>query len=1092
MAEFPLDESQNSVLRALAQHDAISVFGAPGTGKSFTLRAIVKNALSLNPAAQIAVLTTSRRSASATRNQLSLELGGLNKGVQVRSISAFAFEIVARYAQLSGRRPPELITGPDQDAILKEAFEIALSNLPSKLDLSLAQIPNLSPETVNLPAFRADFRDLITRAAELQLSPADLTALSRQHRIPVWELGAQLMETYEKMLASSAGIEHAHADQVDHARLAALAARDIQLWRADQEKDSHFLNSLQIPRWDLILVDDVQNAPLSLLELLRQLQASGAKIVTFGDPDSAVEGYRGGVAYLPMLLTRSRAAKGLGAVRLNLQISYRTCGDIALIAAQIQQAIHTAGGGSHRNVVCRLRKDADPEQNDSNVLARTFVNERAQIAFIANEFKRLHLEQGIGYGEMAVITRSASEHLRLRRLFEEFQISVEPAVSTLPLREAPLVHEILSLIASVIGFKSAQLAANVSEILGGRLFGYPPAVIRRITRELHGWELLAAGTRSGSELLESLTKNPDAEIYAKIPELVKIAAAASAIKKAESEQINVQEALWQIWDTLQIAQDLQEQALNGGELGTLADENLDSVMQLFRFAQRAAERENGAVSLQRLLSLLEVQDLPEDSIAKSGNNINQVALITAASAMGQNWKYAAVVNINDGSWPNTQLRNPLTQVPQLSSMVIHSLVAGENLPPRALLSEVIDDELRMFLVAVTRAANRLYLCAVESDAANASAFLKLVAAEVPKEMPAAAENKMDESAAAAKQKVGNTPKPFRVPLLHCTSEIKVINYQNELGKLRIVARYGSDSMRLQAKNMIAALLKSRSEQQGSRHLDTWVDELPISIDAEIPGKPTVSPSSAERYLECPLSAFYNQIGARADDGTSLSLEIGSLLHKIFELHPDGGVTEMITSLDSLWQNYFPALEEADFADIRTELLEMIQNYDHYAQQTAGLHKYTELSAKYIGAEFDVHARIDRLEANPDNPQEAAVVDFKTSKSYPTSSEVRVNPQLRIYQWLIDQGCLESADSGDKITRSSGASLFFLRKPLKRAFYRQEKLSAEQLQEVETDLMQVASDIKGPQFLAQAESKLCANRCAFKTLCPGYEGKRVFS
>lgn len=1125
MEQFGLDESQKAVINAWAENRAVSVFGAPGTGKTFTLRALVHEQLAKNPFARIAVLTTNRRNATELRNQLSIELGGLQKNIQVRSLTAFAFEIVAQFAQLSGRKPPELITGPDQDAILKEAFEIALSDFPSKIDLTLTGIPNISTDIIELAAFRADFRDLITRANELQLSAQDLKNLAQKYDLPIWELGAQLLETYEKMLASAAGIVHAHADQVDHARLTTLAAQNLKQWNNANDPAIPERNQLGIPQWELVLVDDIQNAPLSILELLRALQSSGAKIVTFGDPDAGVEGYRGGVPHLPMLLARSWQQNGIGAMRRKLQLSHRVFGDIAVVASRIQQAIHTAGGGTHRKALSvfadhlqhenkaatQETASEDVSNTASNVCAQTFVNERAQIAFIANKFKYLHLSQKISYADMAIITRSAAEHNRLRRILEEFQIPVEPAISSLPLREAPLVRELIALISLSIGYELKRISVPITQILAGRLFGYSDLIIRRIIRQLHGWELLSGGMRSGEELLQSIVINPEAEIYTKIPELQKISAVISVIKEVSADFRNAQEALWKIWDALQLAEKLQTQALNGGEIGDLADEQLDAIMQLFRFTQRLVEREGENTSLQNLLALLEVQDLPEDSIAKSGNKNNQISLTTAASAVSKTWKYVAIINLNDGSWPNTRMRNPLTQVPKLSSLVIHSLVAGADIKPRSLLSEVIDDELRMFLVAVTRASHQLFLFGVESAEANASAFLHLVTDEEMLETETG-ETETGEKQEQIKIKpikesintsqvqsdIANLHEneivQAKIVLKHCTKDVKVLKLENEIGKLRLVARHGSPQMQNQAAELISVLQNSYEKNLiNSTHLQCaeWIDELEISNEAEISGKPVISPSKVEKYLECPLFGFYDEIGARADDDANTSREVGSLIHKICELYPDGGYEIMAEKLDSMLPEYFPKLNEIKISEIRTDLLKMLKNYDEYAQKFAGMPKYTELPAKYLSENFDIHARIDRLEYNPEMPDEVAVVDFKTGKSYPTKAEAAQNAQLRIYQWLIEKGCVIAPNSGVAIKKSNGANLFFVRKPLDTALYAQEALNDTQISEVTAELEKVAKDSKGPYFLAQTESKLCT-RCVFNQLCPEFEGKRVFS
>ncbi len=87
---------------------------------------------------------------------MSLRLGSLSERVGVHTLTAFAYSIVQAYAQAVGRRDPELISGPEEDALLAEI-------------LGDADAPIEFPEFVTddlraTKGFRSQIRDLITRA----------------------------------------------------------------------------------------------------------------------------------------------------------------------------------------------------------------------------------------------------------------------------------------------------------------------------------------------------------------------------------------------------------------------------------------------------------------------------------------------------------------------------------------------------------------------------------------------------------------------------------------------------------------------------------------------------------------------------------------------------------------------------------------------------------------------------------------------------------------------------------------------------------------------------------------------------------------
>lgn len=127
MCDHVLDQSQQAVVSAcedIARSHiggrALSVIGAASTGKTTLLRRCLQAVLRHSPNASIAVLSPDRRAADETRNTIVGELKVLGEHVRVRSISAFAFAIVSRYAQAVGRKEPELLSGPEQDALIKE------------------------------------------------------------------------------------------------------------------------------------------------------------------------------------------------------------------------------------------------------------------------------------------------------------------------------------------------------------------------------------------------------------------------------------------------------------------------------------------------------------------------------------------------------------------------------------------------------------------------------------------------------------------------------------------------------------------------------------------------------------------------------------------------------------------------------------------------------------------------------------------------------------------------------------------------------------------------------------------------------------
>ncbi|WP_305798133.1 3'-5' exonuclease, partial [Micromonospora sp. U56] len=111
------------------------------------------------------------------------------------------------------------------------------------------------------------------------------------------------------------------------------------------------------------------------------------------------------------------------------------------------------------------------------------------------------------------------------------------------------------------------------------------------------------------------------------------------------------------------------------------------------------------------------QDLPADTLAASADRGEAVRLLTAHAAKGLEWDLVAVAGVQEGIWPDLRLRGSL-----LGSERLVDVLAGraDGAGTRASLvgqtSALLDEERRLFHVAVTRARRRLLVTAVASAA----------------------------------------------------------------------------------------------------------------------------------------------------------------------------------------------------------------------------------------------------------------------------------------------------------------------------------------------------------------------------------------
>ncbi len=114
---FKPDASQQSVLVA-ARRGHVRIWGAAGSGKTFTVKALVVDVAARSGADSVRVMTSTRRTATLLRDGLALAVGAPTHGPLARSVSSFAHQVIV--AAAGGAAHVKLIAGGQHDALLAE------------------------------------------------------------------------------------------------------------------------------------------------------------------------------------------------------------------------------------------------------------------------------------------------------------------------------------------------------------------------------------------------------------------------------------------------------------------------------------------------------------------------------------------------------------------------------------------------------------------------------------------------------------------------------------------------------------------------------------------------------------------------------------------------------------------------------------------------------------------------------------------------------------------------------------------------------------------------------------------------------------
>lgn len=959
--------------RAVLAHDAavVRVLGGPGTGTTTTAVELVVDQVRRRGgvADRCLLLTPTRQGAADLRSRVTSRLGGTTTQVVARSHQAFGFAVLRAQAALLQQPAPRLLSGPEQDVVLREllAGHAADGTGP-------AWPPTLQAALVTR-GFRAELRDLLMRAVELGLDADGLAALGRQAGRAEWVAAAAVLREYDEVTALS------RPGAYDPAWVLAAAA---DLLEDDPDALARLRSEL-----DLLVVDDAQELTRPAARLLSLLAGPPLRLVLLGDPDAAVHTFRG--ADPTLLVGPWPAFEPVPTVVL--RSAHRQGAALREVAQRVVTRIGAVGGGAQRTATA-----LGPAGHVEVALLRAVAQEAAHVA---GALREAHLRDGMPWGDMAVLVRGQGRAATLRRVLDAGGVPVAPASATLPVREEVAVRPLLTLLELSLALARDPAALPepqvAEDLLLSPLGGADAVSLRRLRRELRRAEMHDGGGRAGGELLAAAVVDPFAAARAgpdggalrRLAAAVRAgvtAAAAAPAGPGWAVGVTAETVLWEIWSALGLARRWREEALRGGATAVRADRDLDAVVALFDAAARFVERLPTA-GPDLFLDHVRGEDVPGDTLVARAPTAGSVALLTPAAAAGRQWPLVVVAGVQEGVWPDLRLRGSL-----LGSADLVDLHTGREGSVRAKQAAVRYDETRLFHVAVTRATERLLVTAVRSEDEQPSPYLDLV-----------------------------DPLPAHQPHREFAAVRPRLTLPDLVGALRrgVLSRDP-----LERRRCARHLARLADDGAPGADPDQWwaLVEHADPRPRRGPGQPVrVSPSTLAAFATCPLRWVLTASGG--DGVPSPSAGIGSLVHAVAAEVGDADAATLREQVDLRWAQL--GLPRGWATDrLRAEAHRMAGRLADYvaAAPGRGWHR--------VGVELDIEiplgravlrGRVDRLERHTDDGR-LRVVDYKTGSSKPTKAELPRHPQLGAYQLAVVEGAFAEAGR-----HSAGAALVQLGK-----------------------------------------------------------------
>lgn len=948
---------------ALPDDASAAVLGAAGSGKTTTIVELVADRILARgwQPRSVLVLTSARTSAARLRDRIAVRLGVPTDGPLARTAPSLAYEIVGVDARAAGRTPPRLLTGAEQDADIAALLEGHLETGAGP------DWPDpLTPEVRATARFRAELRDLFARATEQGIGPARLAALGRETSRPEWVAAAEFFDEYLDVVAG------AREEQRDPSELARLAVAVLDAGGGGERIDG----------LRLVVVDDLPEATEATLGLLAALARRGIPVIAFGDPDVAANAFRGGE---PDALGRLASVLGVpGIPTLVLDRAHRPTAPLRAFTATVTQRVGAAAAGAQRRAV------AEREPTDRLPLARPALariegpTAARTAAIIARALREEHLLHGVPWRRLAVIARSGASVPALARALALAEVPTRTAGGGTALRDDAAARALLAVVETGLGRRELD-AALAAELLTGPFGGLDPIGLRRLRLALRTEEAAAGGMRPSGELLVEALSAPGrfATLDLGVARTAERLAGTLEALRTAPPTATAEELLWLAWERSRLAGPWRAQALGGGVAAAEANRDLDGIVGLFAAAKRFAEHRTDAPAASVFFDELRDAEVSEDLIAPTRMD-DAVLVTTPSGAVGLEFDTVVVAGLQDGAWPNLRPRGSL-----LAPQALARAAVGNDAAPLDERRLVLDDELRMFALAVSRARDRVILAAVVNDDEAGSPLLQLL--------------------------------PPDVPLL---TDASPLTLRGMTGRLRrILTSRGVDRRTRDA--AAATLARLAADGIPGASPDEWHGLLPPTTDAplfaDVPVP--VSPSRLERFEESPLDWFLETVGGSSS--TTL-MDVGTILHWAMETAPS-------PDADAVW-----ARVEERWGELLFESPWLAEHHRRAARVLADgiaayLGDFAGSGGTLVGAEKEftldvdrarVRGAIDRVERAPDGS--VVIVDLKTGNPITAQAKIDATAQLGAYQLAYREGLLDPVLDELGAHRAGGAKLLYVK------------------------------------------------------------------
>jgi len=751
------------------------------------------------------------------------------------------------------------------------------------------------------------------------------------------------------------------------------------------EKNAELRRQLQ-DRYRYILVDEFQDTNIAQLRLLALLTGDAKNIVAVGDNDQAIYRFRGASFGSFKLFLERFTGWRVGAdstkFRVALTENYRSTPNILRVATHVI-AQNTVTADFPKKVLSANKTEGE------KIRIVELPTEEDEARWVATELERLHAG-GRKWKDFAVLYR---QHAHRNELVGELsQRKIPFVISRLSILDHSLVKDVIAYLRLIV--------RPYDDIACARVLSAPAWGIEAVDLVR-----LAERAKKAKKAIYDMLQLPQAELpfnrsHAALARLLQFITEQRATLRERTARV----ILWDLYEWLELPQRAGAQDRN-------------YVTRLTEFAKEW-EPKSDTGSLAEFVEYLDYYEQAGGAICLEDDTPDDaLQLMTVHGAKGLEFPQVFVLRVNNG-------RFPATERPRVFEFPAALMKEGE---PAEQFH--IQEERRLFYVALTRAENRLTLTTLTEKKGRVPVFV---------------EDILMDPAVRRRDVRQIMPKLPRLP---------------------------EKPAKKDATSMSGELFPVSSEEPKIfSQIANWAE----SFHPPSPEPLTLSPSAVQGYRNCPQQYLFGYLWSLRE-GPRATLSFGSIMHNtvkrvLGELRKGNKLPfEDVQRIFEMEWRSVGFEDEYQEAEYKKDGIEQLRAF--YAEVIAATPKILEQEKRFelpLENNVVIIGRMDQV--NSLGRDDVEIVDYKTGRPK-KDSFAKKDLQLSLY--------------------ALAAKEIFEWNPVRLVFHYLQNneiqvtmRDSKQLAEAQGIVQEAAADIRAGEFPAQP-SAVCRS-CAYKPICPAHE------